>query len=110
MRQAAEEAVKDWMIKLRRHDSRAIGGDSDLLLMMPALRQLSSGVKPIKRRRFSRPTNAERGGSKRVERLVKARALLTRQAHHVDQHGRAQTSINRYALFVQTIDQCNHIL
>src|SRR5689334_20301011 len=110
MRQTAEKAIKHRMIKLRRHEPRAISGDSNLLLMMPPLRQLASSVKPIERSRFSGPTNTKSGWSKWVQRLMKACALVTRRLHHIDENGRAQAPINFYAFLVQTIDQRDNIL
>src|ERR1700736_5188761 len=87
MRQSTQEAIKDRVIQFRGHNARAICGESNLLLVMPAFRQLASCIKPIQGRFFSCPTDIERGRSKWVERFVKTGALFTGQFHHVDQDG-----------------------
>lgn len=39
------------------HESGAIGGEADLLLMMPVLGEFASGVEPVKGLGLSRPRN-----------------------------------------------------
>ncbi|GAC1694084.1 MAG: hypothetical protein NVS9B5_36900 [Terriglobales bacterium] len=47
VRQSPHETIKDRVVEIRRHDSGPIGGESDLLLMMPAFRQFASSIKPV---------------------------------------------------------------
>ena len=47
VRQSPHKTIKDRVIEIRRHDSGPIGGESDLLLMMPAFRQFASSIKPV---------------------------------------------------------------
>src|ERR1700728_2426779 len=45
--QTPYEAIQNRMIQLRCHKSGAVGGQPNLLLMMPAFSQLASGVEPV---------------------------------------------------------------
>src|SRR6267154_6163812 len=66
----AHETIEDRKVKLARHDSRLIDGDSDLLLMVLALGELAGGVEPVCGFLLSSPTHGEHRRRERVERLV----------------------------------------
>jgi len=103
MRQSPRKAIKDWVIQIRRHNAGPICGQSNLLLVMPAFGEFASRIKPVQRFFFSRPTDIERGRSKRVERFVKAGALFAGGLHHFDQNGWTKASIDGHAFRIQAV-------
>ena len=110
VRQSANEAIEDRMIKLRCHDAGTISGEANLLLVMPALGEFASGVEPVEGSGFTRRAHVEYGGSKGVERFMEVGALAAGRFHNLDQNRRTETTVNRDALVIQTIDQVNDTL
>ena len=72
-RQRAHEAVEHRIVKVARHDPRPVGGEPDLLLVMPPFRQLPSRVEPVHRPLFTGPCDAEDCLRHWIERLVELR-------------------------------------
>src|SRR6266853_6834873 len=68
--QRAHETIEDRKVKLACHDSRLIDGDSDLLLMVPALGELAGGVEPVCGFFLSSPARRELRRREWIERLV----------------------------------------
>ena len=44
--QPAEKRIQDRMVEERRHDAWTIGGEADLLLMVPALGEFAGVIEP----------------------------------------------------------------
>ena len=70
MGQRTHEAIKNWIVELARHDSRFVDGEPDLLLMMPALSELTRGVEPVRRFFFPRPAHGKHRRNEWIERLI----------------------------------------
>jgi len=110
VRQAAQEAVENRVVKIGCHDARALSGFADLLLMMPALGEFARGVEPVERGRFAGPAYVEERGSERVERLVEFSALTAGGFHQIDEHGRAEPTIDSDAFAIEAVDEINDVL
>src|SRR4029079_10292409 len=105
-RAGEHEAVEPRVMELRRRDrvKASCGGrgrlaarlgerETNLLLMVPALGQLTRDVEPVRRHRLPRPADAEARGRERIERREVARGLAGAPLHPGDQHGWAQAAI-----------------
>ena len=64
----AQEAVEDGVIELRRHETGTVGGEANLLLVMPALGEFAGGIKPVERCAFTGPAYIEGCWGKGIER------------------------------------------
>src|SRR5215475_3085951 len=98
------------MIKLRSHDTRTFCGDSDLLLVVPTLGQLSRSVEPVCRLMLSCPTHCECCTGEGIKSNVKVRRLRTCHLHQINQDARAQAPEYSDAFLVQTIYQTDCVL
>src|SRR6267154_2030648 len=78
-------------------DATAPSGRSNLLLVMPAFGQFARRIKPVQGSFFSCPTDVKRGGSKRIERFMKAGALFAGGLHHLGQNGWTKAPIDGHA-------------
>jgi hypothetical protein len=61
-----------------------VGGQTDLLLVMPTLGEFTRSIKPVQRLPFSCPAHIEGRGFEWIKRLVKVGALCADDFHHVD--------------------------
>ena len=105
-RQRAHETVEaPGGQQLARHDSRPAGREADLLLMVPALRELARGVKPVRRCFFTGPRDAKRGDAGWIQRLKVRGELRGALVHQGDQRGRIERPIPGHALGIDPIDE-----
>src|SRR5437899_2674718 len=73
-RQSPQEAIENGIVELAGHDARLVHSETNLLLVMPVLRELARGVKPVWGFFFASPAYAV--GSHRVR---VARGVIFRQ-------------------------------
>jgi hypothetical protein len=110
MWKSTQETVKGGVIELRSHETGAVAGKTNLLLMVPAFRQFACSVKPVERRLFTGPAHIECGWSEGVERLVEIRTLLAGRARHLDQDRWTETTIDGDTFSVEAIHQGDQVL
>ena len=97
IRETPQKGVQNRMVERRSHNARAIGGEADLLLMVPALGEFAGIVEPDERSRFSGPRDADRGGGKGVERFIEVWCLGTRELRELNEHGPPSTLLELMA-------------
>src|SRR5207302_10155127 len=69
-RQSPQEAIENGIVELAGHDARLVHSETNLLLVMPALRELARGVKPVWGFFFAGPAYPVRSRRIRVARGV----------------------------------------
>jgi len=110
MREAANEAVENRMVKVRRHDAGTSCGMANLLLMVPALGKFAGGVEPVDGGGFAGPTDVEGGRREGIEGLVELSVRIAVQFDKREQDGRAQPAIDRDTFAIEAVDEVDEVL
>src|SRR5216684_3492260 len=91
--------------ELRRQYTRAIHGQPDLLLMMPAFGELARGIEPVGRCVVARPTHRKGRRRKGVQGAVEFRTLARSHLHERNEHRWTEAAIDPDAILVEAVNQ-----
>src|SRR5487761_1903959 len=97
------------MVEFAGHHPRALRREADLLLVVPTLRELAGGVKPVEGAIFPGPTYGEGRWSEGIQRFVELREFLRRFLDTREERVRAQVPISGHSLAVEAIHERDEV-
>src|SRR6202521_3133753 len=105
-RQGPQEAIQNGMVEFAGHDARFVHRQPDLLLVVPAFRELPGGVEPVCGFFLACPAYAVGRAGIGIPGAVIVSKQLGGDLHQGNQDSGTQASIDTDAFLIQTVDVC----